>query len=92
MLDKPFNYASRIDSDKVLLIDYNGRFIQPAALSDKSGRKIIRQNIENAIETITDSHIIRDPEVLICHTGTNNLNFSDPYPLLKENVDKIFDS
>ena len=79
LLDKPFNYASRIDSDIMLLIDSNGRFIQPATLSDKSCRKIIYPKFENAIEIITDSHCVRDPEVLICHKGTNNLDFSDPY-------------
>ena len=79
LLGKPFNYASRIDSDIVLLIDSNGRFIQPATLSDKSCRKIICPKIENAIELITDSNFVRDPEVLICHTGANDLDFSDPY-------------
>ena len=74
-------------SDLVLLIDSNGRFIQSAILSDKSCRKIIYPKIENAIEILTDSHNVRDPEVLICHTGTNNLDFSDPYSVADSIID-----
>ena len=76
-----------MDSDIVLLIDSNGRFIQPATLSDKPCKKIICPKIENAIEIITDSHFVRDPEVLICHTGTNNFDFSDSYSLANSIID-----
>ena len=77
-----------IDSDMVILIDSDGRFLKTQdMLPEKSSTKIGRPSIEHANETILDSTLHKEPEIFIIHTGTNDLERSNPDDIQEKLID-----
>ena len=77
-----------IDSDMVILIDSNGRFLKTKdMLPEKSSTKIGCPLIEHANEIILDSIFHKEPEIFIIHTGTNDLERSCPDGIQEKLID-----
>ena len=77
-----------IDSDMVILIDSNGRFLKTQDMfPEKSSTKIGCPLIEHANEIILDSTFQKEPEIFIIHTGTNDLERSNPDDIQEKLID-----
>ena len=77
-----------IDSDIVILIDSNGRFLKTQDMfPEKSSTKIGCPLIEHVNETILDSTLHKEPEIFIIHTGTNDLERSNPDDIQEKLID-----
>ena len=77
-----------IDSDMVILIDSNRRFLKTQDMfPEKSSTKTGCLLIEHAHEIILDSTFHKEPESFIIHTGTNDLERSNPDDVQEKLVD-----
>ena len=77
-----------IDSDMVILIDSNGRFLKTQDMfPEKTSTKIGCPLIERANEIILDSTFHKEPEIFIIHTGTNDLERSNPDDIQEKLID-----
>ena len=81
-----------MNKDIPLLVDSSGRYIDANNLSDESNLSWSKRRcpaVESAINTIMNLNFISEPETVICHTGTNDLDSKNPLEVEDEIIDMI---
>ena len=71
------SYQAQLNKDVLLLIDSNGRYIDANNVSDESNLSWSKQRcptVESAINTIMNLNFRTEPQIVICHTGTDDLD------------------